>query len=266
MICITQQSSKIQLDKHYTSPELARYVVEKTKEVVGEKNITEYLEPSAGSGVFLDYLDKPYLAYDIEPEDSRILKQDYLTLDLSYKAGRCTIGNPPYGMANSKLKQFYKKSVLIGEYISFIIPISQLNNNNELYDYDLIHSEDLGVREYSNIKKHCCLNIYKKPKHPNFKPKHKYKDVEIIGWRKAKQTDCDFYICCYGSGVGRFVEKDSELVNVNGVIVHNKELKSRVRQVFEDARWVEMYPMMSSPNLLQWQMYKHLKEEIPELE
>ena len=76
--------AKIQNDKYYTSPELAQYCVKKTKEIIGEDNITEYIEPSAGSGVFLDYLDKPYLAYDIEPEDERIIKQDWLTVDLDY--------------------------------------------------------------------------------------------------------------------------------------------------------------------------------------
>ena len=57
--------AKIENDKYYTPQDLAKYCVEKTKEVIGEDNITEYVEPSAGSGVFLNYLDKPYLAYDI---------------------------------------------------------------------------------------------------------------------------------------------------------------------------------------------------------
>lgn len=89
--------AKIENDKYYTSPELAEYIVNKTKEIIGEENITEYIEPSAGAGVFLDYLDKPYIAYDIEPEDDRIIKQDYLNVNLKYKQGRCVIGNPPYG-------------------------------------------------------------------------------------------------------------------------------------------------------------------------
>ena len=42
--------AKIELDKYYTSDDLAKYCVEKTKEIIGEENITEYLEPSAGSG------------------------------------------------------------------------------------------------------------------------------------------------------------------------------------------------------------------------
>ena len=42
--------SKIELDKYYTPPELAKYVVNKTREVVGIKNISEVIEPSAGGG------------------------------------------------------------------------------------------------------------------------------------------------------------------------------------------------------------------------
>ena len=50
--------AKIKNDKYYTPPDIAKYIVEKTKEIIGSENITEYIEPSAGSGVFLDYLDK----------------------------------------------------------------------------------------------------------------------------------------------------------------------------------------------------------------
>lgn len=89
--------AKIENDKYYTSPELAEYCVKKTEEIIGKENITEYLEPSAGNGVFLNYLPEGILSYDIEPEDNRIVKQDYLSLDLEYKKGRCIIGNPPFG-------------------------------------------------------------------------------------------------------------------------------------------------------------------------
>lgn len=256
---------EINLDKYYTPPNIAEYVINKTNEVVGEENITEFLEPSAGGGVFLQYLNKPYKAYDISPEEENIIKQDYLDLDIKYKKGRCIIGNPPFGRANSTLKRFFKKSIELGDYISFILPISQYQNNNELYNFDLIYSEDLGDVMYSKTLKRCCLNIYKKPIHKKSKPKHEYEDIEIVGWRKAKNVDCDFYICCYGSGVGKIVDKDSHYVNINGIVIKNKDLKERVFKVFEEADWAELYPMMSSPNLLQWQIYKHLSNMIPEL-
>ena len=87
---------KIVNDKYYTSKELAKYCMDKTKEVVGNEHIIEYLEPSAGAGVFLDILDKPYLAYDIDPEDNRIFKQDFLDLNLEYR----------------KRKMYYRKSTI----------------------------------------------------------------------------------------------------------------------------------------------------------
>ena len=137
--------AKIVNDKYYTSPELAEYCVKKTKEIIGEENISEYLEPSAGSGVFLDYLDKPYLLMILN-QDDRVVKQDYLRLELDYKKGRCVIGNPPFGTKNNLTVAFYKKSVAIAEYIAFILPISQYNNDIKLYEYDLLYSEDLGKK------------------------------------------------------------------------------------------------------------------------
>lgn len=172
---------------------------------------------------------------------------------------------PPFGKANSLLKRFYKKSTEVADYISFIMPISQLNNNQELYQYDLIYSEDLGVQKYSNIDKHCCLNIYKRPSQKKTKPITKLKDVEFVGWRKAKDTECDFYICCYGSSTGKIVDRDSDLVNINGVIVHNRDLYEKILQVFKGTDWTKVYDMTSTPNLLRWQIIKYLKEQIPEL-
>lgn len=155
--------SKIKNDKYYTPVELAKYCVEKTNEIIGKDNITEYIEPSAGAGVFLDFLDKPYLAYDIEPEDDRITKADWLTVNLPYKKGRCVIGNPPFGNSNNLIKSFYNKAVLLSDYISFILPISQINNTQYLYKFDLVYSEDLGEQIYSDVSLHCCFNIYKRP-------------------------------------------------------------------------------------------------------
>ena len=80
--------AKIELDKYYTREETALYCINKTKEIIGVENITEWLEPSAGNGSFSLQLDN-CLAFDILPEDESIIQQDFLTLDLGYKKGRC---------------------------------------------------------------------------------------------------------------------------------------------------------------------------------
>jgi predicted RNA methylase len=169
-----QKSNKLHMDKYYTPPYLAEYIVNKTKEIIGEENITEWLEPSAGAGVFLNCLPEGTLAYDIEPEDDRIVKQDFLELNLKYKKGRCIIGNPPFGSGNTLAVQFFKKSIQLSNYISFILPISQINNTQQMYEFDLIYSENLNKQKYTDREIHCCFNIYKRPADGKLNQKKKY--------------------------------------------------------------------------------------------
>lgn len=198
---INQNSSKLHLDKYYTSKELATYCVNKVHSIIGKDNISEYIEPSAGGGVFLDCLPLNTLAYDIEPEDDRIIQQNFLNLDLPYKEKRLIIGNPPYGARNVLSVQFFKKSIILCDYIAFILPISQLNNNQQMYEFDLIHSEDLGEREYTGKKVHCCFNIYRRPINNmlNNKPKNKLLDIKIVEVRLKNKVvkDYDLRICAW---------------------------------------------------------------------
>lgn len=263
--------AKIKNDKYYTPPDLAEYVVNKTIEVIGSDNITEYIEPSAGAGVFLDYFDKPYLAYDIEPEDDRIIQQDFLTLEVEYKKGRCIIGNPPFGFMTKLAIQFYKKSIQLGDYISFIMPISFKDNTKQVVDFDLVHSQDLGLRLYSDINIHCCLNIYKRPKKGlNKLTTHRIKlnDIEICEVRLGNKicTEYDYAICAWGS-VGKEITSPNnrQYAKEFYIKIYNQQLKDKIMQLLKNVDWVNEYQMTATPNLLQWQVYKYLKEQIPEL-
>ena len=146
--------AKIEHDKYYTPQHIVDLVIQRTKEVIGLENISEFIEPSAGNGAFLDklhILGKSVYAYDLYPEREDIIEQDYLKLDREYKEGVCIIGNPPYGKGNTLSVQFYKKSIKFSDYIIFILPISQLNNSRQMYEFDLIYSEDLNINSYSGI-------------------------------------------------------------------------------------------------------------------
>lgn len=269
----TKKSNKIYLDKYYTSPELAEYIVNKTKEIIGEENITEYLEPSAGAGVFLDYLPDDALAYDIEPEDDRIVKQDFLELDLEYKEGRCVIGNPPYGRSNYTSVKFFKKSILLGDYISFVQPISQFNNNMYMYEFDFVYSENLGIKQYSGIDVHCCLNIYKRnPNGYNKKPNYDLKDVNLKGVATGKSrndqvpTNYDFSICGFGASIGKLCNYEGQYCHQIYVTINNIKYKNKIKYTMLNADWYKLYNMTATPNLAHWMINKYLKEQIPELE
>lgn len=265
--------AKIENDKYYTPDELAKYCVEKTKEIIGKENIIEWLEPSAGNGSFLDYLDNNYLAYDILPEDKRIKKQDYLTLDLSYKRGRCIIGNPPYGARNVLSVKFYKKSIQLGDYIAFILPISQLNNEQKMYEFNLVYSEDLGKREYSGVEVHCCFNIYKRPSNGllnKTKPKYIFKDFEVIEFRRGSKDiapiEYDFGMCTWGDGsCGKEVEFQGQYAQEHYIVIKNNNMKKKILNLCKDTDWRNLYPSVSSAKLQTWKIYKYIKEQIPEL-
>ena len=265
--------AKIENDKYYTSPELAEYCVKKTKEIIGEDNITEYIEPSAGSGVFLEYFDKPYLAYDIEPESDKVIKQDWLTLDLDYKKGRCVIGNPPFGSKNTLSVKFFKKAVNVCDYISFILPISQLNNNQQMYEFDLVHSEDLGLRHYSDRYLHCCFNIYKRPSNGlNKKNNYKLKDVVIKENRRTGQQidsgNYDIGICSFGSGIiGRIPTYVGQYAKEFYFKINNDVFREEIIELIKTTDWEHdvCNGISGQTNLAQWQVYKYLKEKITEL-
>ena len=264
--------AKIENDKYYTPVYLAKYCIDKTFEIIGKENITDIIEPSAGNGSFSNQLE--CTAYDLYPEGDNIIKQDYLKLDLPYKKGRLIIGNPPYGTANNLLVKFYKQAIKQGDYISFILPISQLNNNQQMYEFDLIYSEDLGKQIYSNIKLHCCFNIYKRNTNGlNKKPNYKLKDVEIKEYRRGKggktlpsNYNYDIAICGWGN-VGDKVEYTGQYVKELYIKIKNAKYRQEVIDLINNTDWEKYLSSITrATSLNQWQIYKYIKEQIPEIE
>lgn len=182
--------SKIEYDKYYTPSDVVQHVVNTTKDLCND--VSEVVEPSAGNGAFIEALENSFNTnlkfYDLYPENIKVLEQDFLSLESEYKQGRLIVGNPPFGSRNSLIIKFFKKAIAIGDYVAFILPISQLNNTKQLYEFDLIHSEDLGINEYSGVYLHCCFNIYKRPeKGLNIKPKApSIEGLEVIEYRRDK--------------------------------------------------------------------------------
>jgi predicted RNA methylase len=268
-----QKSNKLHMDKYYTPPYLAEYIVNKTKEIIGEENITEWLEPSAGAGVFLNCLPEGTLAYDIEPEDDRIVKQDFLELNLKYKKGRCIIGNPPFGSGNTLAVQFFKKSIQLSNYISFILPISQINNTQQMYEFDLIYSENLNKQKYTDREIHCCFNIYKRPADGklNQKKKYNFKDFKLIEKREGKKQNkkypndnYDFRICTWGASCGKILETHESYAKEVAFYINNKNLN--IYETIKKMNIHKDFHMTSTPSLSLWQIYEYLQNKIPELQ
>jgi len=182
------------------------------------------------------------------------------------------IGNPPFGFMTKLIIQFYKKSIKLGDYISFIMPISFKDNLKQVYEFDLIYSEDLGERQYSDRNIHCCFNIYKRPQNGlnlNKTIRIKLKDIEIKEVRMGNKvcTEFDYAICSWGS-VGKEITKPNskQYAKEFYIKIHNDKYKSQIIKLLKEVDWAKEYSMTATPNLLQWQVYKYIKEQIPEIE
>ena len=268
-------TNKLNLDQYYTSEEDMNYCVNKTLDILQENGYTvsEFLEPSAGQGVFSNYLATSGLnviAIDIEPKSEDIIQADYLTYDIKYKKDRLIIGNPPFGSRLSLATKFYNKSVEIGDYISFILPISQLNNTKMMYKFDLIYSEDLGELIFSDDRKvHCCLNIYVRPKSGlNKKKTSKLKDVEIVRQDSKKYDSFEFDIrmCYWGDATAGKILKDGERYSGEYKIkIHNEVLKDKIITVLTNTDWKKELNSTAMCRIKQYHIIDILKREIPEI-
>jgi len=267
-----QNSNKLHLDQYYTSDFVAQHCIDKAREILKNEKVTEVIEPSAGNGAFSKKLKK-CISYDIEPKADFIIKQDYLNLDIPYKKGRLIIGNPPYGSRLNLAISFCNKSFEISDYVAFILPISQWNNTQSIYKFDLIYSEDLGKQKYTDRNIHCCFNIYKRPKSGKFNNLRKFGNSEILEIRESiknknpkrnkivKGFDYDVAICAWGA-IGKELEFEGQYVKEFYIKVKKEEYKNEIIDLIKKAKWEDIYPMTAVPNLLHWQVHKYVEDNI----
>lgn len=265
--------NRLENDKYYTPIDLANYCWDKVLNTIGEDKISEIIEPSCGDGSFYHHSTHiPHFGYDIDPQCSfnNVITGDYLIQDITYMQGRLVIGNPPYGRCLNKAQKFFKKSVEIADYIAFILPISQLNNTNSMYEFDLIHSEDLGFRIYSDRELHCCFNIYARPQSGelNKKPQSKLKDITIYRQdsNNYDKKDYDIRMCYWGDGTaGKILKEDEHYSGEYKIKINNETLKHQIMDTISNFDWKDYIKGIAMRKIQQHHIIKILQDNIPEI-
>ena len=162
------------IDKYYTKPIIAKQCIKIIKTYINISNNDLIIEPSAGNGSFIKYiklLSNNYKFYDLEPENSEIIKQDFLEYDyLEVKQEYNNIhiiGNPPFGRQSSQAIKFIKKCCEFANSISFILPKSFkkdsmkkhfLNNFHLIYENDILDNSFLVNNIETNVP--CVFQIW----------------------------------------------------------------------------------------------------------
>jgi hypothetical protein len=102
----TLKSSALSLDKFYTKPDVVKELVKDIHTYVAVDSMKDLvIEPSAGDGVWIPHYEG-IVAYDIQPEDDKIIEQDFLELELDEDKPIHFVGNPPFGSCSSLAIKF----------------------------------------------------------------------------------------------------------------------------------------------------------------
>tara|TARA_B100002019_G_C21252797_1_gene592140 strand:+ start:1167 stop:1967 length:801 start_codon:yes stop_codon:yes gene_type:complete len=90
------------------------------------ENYDLVIEPSAGNGAFSNNIvHKNFVAMDIEPDNSDIVKKDWFSYQIPENFNKVLIvGNPPFGDRNNLSKNFIKHALkfINVETIAFVLP------------------------------------------------------------------------------------------------------------------------------------------------
>lgn len=270
----SQNSNKKPRDAYYTPDWLAEKLFKTVDNVIGDE-VIKYIEPSAGNGVWLKYLNKPYIAYDIAPMANGILKEDFLNVEIKYQNGICLIGNPPFGRSGNLMSAFIKKGMEIADYVAFILPVSQYQNNYKFWQFDLIYSENLGSIDFDGYMINCCFNIYKRPLIKKKKPKLELKNIKIEerttikkGEHKERSNqysdnNYDFRICTWGQSAGKIIEDENKTYAKEIAFwINDEKLREKVYSLFKNKNILDYFPQTSTPNIVKWQVVKFIKDNI----
>lgn len=162
-----------QLDQFYTNPIIADELVLIVKEMLPIQFEYNFLEPSAGTGNFLNALQKQHVAtsriqaYDLAPKRSDIMQKDYLKLENTFSAQRMVIGNPPFGKRGKLALQFLNKSLQEAPFVAMIFPnifnrysCQKQINPQAMLIYKKQLQENAFIRHDREYKVKCVFQIW----------------------------------------------------------------------------------------------------------
>lgn len=192
------------IDKFYTKLNIVSECISYVKKHIKINENDIVIEPSAGDGAFINEIEKiskNNLFIDIEPNNDKIFKENYLQFD-SNKLNKYEkihiIGNPPFGRQSSTAIKFIKKSCEFCDSISFILPRSfkkdSLRKNFPL-NFHLIFEIDLSENSFLVNKKEynvpCIFQIWiKKDSIRYINPKMEPINFKFV--KKNEEPDISF--------------------------------------------------------------------------
>jgi hypothetical protein len=197
------------LDKYYTKEAVALqcYLSLKNILIASGYNLDNilFIEPSAGSGVFLNQIEEYSVGFDIAPtknEKNIIRKNDFLNSNLTDLLSNeekvkypIIIGNPPFGTKSKMAIDFINKGFEYSDIVAFIVPLqfrkygtqTKINKYAKLI-YDLTLQENAFEFMGKDYKVRCCFQVWIKNGYA-----YNYEDLRILIKPDVNHQDFEMY-------------------------------------------------------------------------
>lgn len=201
----TKGLSRNTIDKYYTKDIIVELCLNLVKKYIEINTDDLIVEPSAGNGSFITgikSLTSNFRFYDLEPDNTEIIKQDYLLYDYGIIKNAFSkihiIGNPPFGRQSSFAIKFIKKSCEFCDSVSFILPKSFKKDSLKKtfpLNFHLIFEIDLPDKSFlvdgieHNVP--CIFQIWEK-KTTNRVVNEKLEPVNFMFVEKTENPDISF--------------------------------------------------------------------------
>ena len=135
-------------DQYYTKSSVAKKCVDKIHTSIPQSETYQWIEPSAGNGVFLKILPSTFdkIGIDLDPKSADIQQGNFLDWTPISEKKRIFYGNPPFGRQGSLAKSFIKHAAKFADIIAFILPRSFVKPSMSRafpLMFHCIHSEEL---------------------------------------------------------------------------------------------------------------------------
>jgi hypothetical protein len=260
----SQYSSTLK-DQFFTPPTLARHCWETfQREIPLTLDDYTFVEPSAGSGSFLELLPQGSIGLDIEPRAVGVEQADYLQWQPTDPEKKYIVfGNPPFGLRGHAALKFINHSATYADYVCFILP--QLFESDgkgsprkRVKGLNLVYSETLSALfftpENQNVKINGVFQIWSKhTTNPQYDIKTntagQMKVYSLSDGGTASSTRnkdmlerCDVYIpsTCFGKGNMKVYDRFDELPGRKGYGVVFFTDRERMVQKAKAVEWADV--------------------------
>lgn len=236
-------SQQRELDCFYTNESVAKDCLQFLKQTVGKLSHDLWIEPSAGSGSFLNILPEPRIGLDImKSNHSEMEKANFLSWEVpSGYDDIIVVGNPPFGKNASLAVQFFNHAASFANRIAMIVPRTFQKESlvNRLHEYMHLENEKKLRNDSFTFKGQpyavpCVFQVWSKKSQsrPIAISPRTHQDFAFVDSKKAK-----FAIQRVGANAGRIKSNINEVAPSSHYFV--KPQNANVLHILKSIDWSE---------------------------